>query len=212
MSFLSFSFRTLATRLLLTGTVMGLAGCASFAPSTPPAASALSERPYHAAIDMTGRLSVRYQQQGSEQALHGSFEWQQSSQSTLVTLRSPLGQIVAVIAVGPEGATLTKAGAVTHSATDVDSLTAQVLGWPLPVAHLQNWLQGFVKDDSGPLRAVQPDGHQRLRTADGWQLQYANWQLEPPLAHPKRIDLERDTQEAGRVAIRIVVDSWQPQK
>ncbi len=207
-----FSFRALAARLLLTAVTLGLTSCASLSPSTPPAASALPERPYHAAIDMTGRLSVRYQQQGSEQALHGSFEWQQADQTTRVTLRSPLGQIVAVIEVVPDGATLTKAGEVTHSAVDVDSLTAQVLGWPLPVAHLQNWLQGFVKDDSGQLRTVQPDGSQRLRTADGWQLQYANWQVEQPPAHPKRIDLERDTQEAGRVAIRIVLDSWQPQK
>ncbi len=209
---MSFSFRTLSVRLLLTGTALGLAGCASLAPSMSPAASAMAERPYHAAIDIAGRLSVRYQQQGSEQALHGSFEWQQTDQATRVTLRSPLGQIVAVIEVGPDGATLTKTGEVTHSAADVNTLTAQVLGWPLPVAHLQDWLQGFVKDDSSQLRAVQPDGEQRLRTADGWQLQYASWQTAQPPAHPKRIDLDRDTQEAGRVAIRIVLDSWQPQK
>lgn len=200
-----------AARLVLAGAVLGLAGCASLPPATPPAASAQPERPYHAAIDMSGRLSVRYQQQGSEHALHGSFEWQQARQVTRVTLRSPLGQIVAVIEVSPQGATLTKAGEVTHSAADVDALTAQVLGWPLPVAHLQDWLQGFVRDGSGQLQSVQPEGTQRLRTVDGWQLQVAGWQINSALVHPKRIDLERDTEEAGRVALRIVLDSWQPQ-
>jgi outer membrane lipoprotein LolB len=27
---------------------------------------------------------------------------------------------------------------------------------------------------------------------------------------PRRIDLERNTEQAGKVAIRIVIDTWQP--
>lgn len=212
MNMSSFSFRPVAARLLLTGAMLGLGGCASMAPSSHSTAEAQAERPYHAAIDISGRLSVRYQQQGSEQALHGSFDWQQTSRATRVTLRSPLGQIVAVIAVTPEGATLTKAGEVTHRAADVDALTAQVLGWPLPVAHLQDWLQGFVRDDRGELCAVPIDGEQRVQTADGWQLHYAGWQTDAAQTHPKRIDLERHTRQAGQVALRIVLDNWQPQE
>ncbi|MEO8408649.1 MAG: lipoprotein insertase outer membrane protein LolB, partial [Oxalobacteraceae bacterium] len=101
-----------------------LAGCASL-PGTPQGstagATAAAQR-YHAAIELGGRLSVRYQRNGQDEAMHGSFSWSQSAARTLVTLLSPLGQTLATIELTPQGATLIQPGQPVRSAADADAL------------------------------------------------------------------------------------------
>ncbi|MGZ3236244.1 MAG: lipoprotein insertase outer membrane protein LolB, partial [Burkholderiaceae bacterium] len=67
-----------------------LAGCAAITPSTEH-----TQRPasaYQDTINIDGRLSVQYQQNGSNEALHGNFNWSQTPKRTVITLSSPLGQ------------------------------------------------------------------------------------------------------------------------
>ena len=189
-----------------------LAACATTVPSgeTVPAAP----RAYHESITLGGRLSVRYEENGADQAMHGSFTWEQQSRHILVTLSSPLGQTLATIAITPGMSTLTQAGQPPRSAPDVDALVADTLGWPLPVSGLRYWLQGFALDRQGqPFVAEPQDNAARVRTRDGWAIHYVSWQAaaeRPALIHPRRIDLERSTERAGDVALRIVIDAWQP--
>lgn len=194
-----------------------VAACASVPPSSPtesgaavPSASTRS-RIFHDTIDFGGRLSVRYHSDQKEEGLHGSFIWTQTPAQTKITLLSPLGQALAVISVTPLGATLMQAGQPPRTATDVDELTAETLGWPLPVAGLRSWLQGFAIDNSGRHFVATPRAMD-VTTADGWQIRYANWADDVTSTsqnRPKRIDLARYTEQAGNVSIRIVIDTWQ---
>lgn len=168
-------------------------------------------RSYHDAINIDGRLSVRYQQNGQDEAVHGSFAWRQATERTQIELRSPIGQTVAAIDVSPALATLTQAGQPPRQANDVNALTADALGWPLPVAGLREWLQGFGIDANGQRFATAPSGPREVITNDGWRITYDAWQQEAGgISRPRRIDLERDTDHAGPVALRIVIDAWQP--
>ena len=183
-----------------------LAGCASLAPPPEPAPSPsiLQARSYHNSIELGGRISVRYQGEHQEEALHGNFTWNQTPDRTTVTLLSPLGQTVAIIETSAQGASLIQGGQPARTASDVDELTSDTLGWPLPVAGLRYWLQGFAVDSSGRrvmASSVEPD----VLTRDGWRIRYPAWED----GHPKRIDLARNTEQAGEVSIRIVIDSWQ---
>lgn len=162
---------------------------------------------------MNGRLSVQYQRDGREESLHGSFNWSQTPQRTNITLLSPLGQTLALIDVTPHSATLTQAGQAPRIAADADALAAETFGWPLPVAGLRDWLQGFATDVQGQRwSAPATDAPVTLMTQDGWQLGYASWQADSgqSASRPRRIDLARTTPQAGAVAIRIVIDNWQP--
>lgn len=175
------------------------------------AAQPAAMRSYHDSIDIGGRLSVRYQQNGRAAALHGSFTWVQTPGQTILTLLSPLGQTLAIIEVRPDGALLTQAGQAPRSASDVDTLAAEALGWPLPVSGLRHWLQAYT-GNNGQRPAVS-DGTEPVLTADGWRIRYPAWQageLSANDMHPKRIDLDRSTAQAGDIAIRIVLDNWQP--
>lgn len=197
----------------LLATCLLLGACADIAP--PPAAATrdAATRAYHDAIEMRGRLSVQYQRNDQEEALHGSFTWSQTAQHTSIALLSPLGQTLAVIDVTPDRATLTQSDHTPRSAADADTLAADTLGWPLPVAGLRDWLQGFATDAQGR-RWSAPTGDTpiTLVTQDGWQISYVSWQIDStsPTPRPRRIDLTRTTQQAGQVAIRIVLDDWQP--
>ncbi|MEO8839601.1 MAG: lipoprotein insertase outer membrane protein LolB [Herbaspirillum sp.] len=193
-----------------------LAGCASLggpsasAPTSVSAGATTVVANYQNQISISGRLSVIYQQNGREQGLHGSFDWiQTSSDATQITLRSPLGQIIATIDVTPTLSTLIEANRAPQGASDVDTLAQQALGWPLPVSGLRQWLQGFTLNANGQLQPVARQADTSINT-DGWQIRYVDWQVDDTgSSHPKRIDLTRTTADAGPVSIRIAIDMWQ---
>lgn len=186
-----------------------LAGCQTTPTATGPALA------YSETIDIGGRFTTQYEQNGKPQSISGSFEWSQKPDQTVVTLLSPLGQTVATITSTAHGATLLQADRPAKSAPDVDALVAQTLGWPLPVSSLRNWMQGRATGSDGSRIVATPQWTKTIDTADGWRLQYLGWQdneaggKDGP-SIPKRIDMERDTSYAGRVQMRLVISSWQP--
>ena len=198
------------------GMLMLLSGCAGLTPRqaalTPVVAAqatALAQRRFHDTIDIGGRLSLRYDQNGADQTLDGKFTWNQASGLTRITLLTPFGQTLATIDVTPQRSTLQQGGQPARSEPNVDSLVAGALGWPLPVAGLRDWLQGFALSEQG-VRHVASEmasgDAAYVKTSDGWLIHYPTWQD----ARPRRIDLQRLTSQAGNVSLRIVIDQWQP--
>lgn len=191
--------------LLLTISVL-LGACSSL----PPAGTALSVHPYQDALTMNGRLSVRYLQAGKEQSVQGKFSWTQTRDNISIVLFSPLGQTMAKIEIAPDFASLQRAGEAVQRASDVSELTTRLLGWPLPVSSLRDWLQGYVRDTNGTRLAARSDALQNLGN-DGWQARYVSWQGDAAASFPKRIDLQRGSAGSSEIGLRIVIDSWQPQ-
>ncbi|RQO34831.1 outer membrane lipoprotein LolB [Herminiimonas sp. KBW02] len=202
--------RKLTAILILSTALLG--ACASIAPQTETAnEQASAARKYQEAITLAGRLSVQYQKDDKDEAIHGSFTWKQNKDRSSIAILSPLGQILATIEVTPDNATLIQSGQAPRSAADVDLLVKQTLGWPLPVSGLRSWLQGFANGSSNK-EFMATANNNKVTTRDGWNIQYPTWesnQQTPAQERPKRIDLERQTEQAGKVAIRIVLDSWQ---
>lgn len=184
-----------------------LAGCAT-TPGMPADDAPVAA--YRDNLSLSGRLSVNYQQDGKTESLTGKFDWRQTAARTDVSLASPLGQIIAKISVTPGLATLTQTGQAPREAADIDTLTAQTLGWSLPVSGLRDWLQGHAQAADGSHFLASPR-QPSVTTRDGWRLTYVSWQdsaipgAAPP--RPKRIDAERDaTLQGGTMAIRLVID------
>ena len=191
--------------LLLACATAMLSACAT--PGQGPALSQASVSPYRDAVELSGRLYVNYEKGGQPDTLTGAFTWSQSASAVDVALLSPVGQTVATIRVTPGAATLTQAGREPRVAADIDSLTAQTLGWSLPVSGLRDWLQGYATGAGGTRFAASP-ANNTVTTPDGWRLTFVSWHNEAA-AHPapKRIDAQRDASaSAGALALRIVVD------
>lgn len=191
--------------LLLAGAAL-LSACATT--SVAPALSHATVSPYQETIELSGRLYVNYEKGGQPDTLTGSFTWSQSAGAVDVALLSPVGQTVATIRVTPQSATLTQGGREPRVARDIDSLTAQTLGWSLPVSGLRDWLQGYATAGDGTRFAASP-ANNTVTTPDGWRLTFVSWQDEAA-AHPvpKRIDAQRAASAtSGPLALRIIVDS-----
>lgn len=180
-----------------------LSACAT--PPPPPPQGGLA--PYREDIELSGRLSVTYQQGGRPAALSGQFAWRQTAARTDVSLASPLGQTIATIGVAPGAAQLIRSGQAPRTAADIDTLSAEVLGWPLPVSGLRDWLQGYAEAADGSRFAASPQ-RPAVTTRDGWRLRYVGWQeAAGPWLQPRRIDAERSAgPQVDEVAIRIVID------
>lgn len=181
-----------------------LAGCASLS-HAPLSRAAVA--PYRQDIDLAGRLSVNYSHDGKHETVSGKFTWQQTASRTEVTLYSPLGQTIATIVVAPGYASLTEAGKRARVAADIDSLSAQTLGWSLPVGGLREWLQGYARGADGS-RFIASPANSGVTTRDGWRLDYVSWQDEDAaVPRPKRIDLARVAPgQFDEMQIRIVID------
>lgn len=181
-----------------------MAGCAT----TPATMSQAPVAAYRDSIDLNGRLSVNYQKDGKPETLSGKFSWSQKGDHVDVSLASPLGQTLAKITVTPDSATLTQTDKAPRVARDIDTLTAQTLGWSLPVSGLRDWLQGYATAPGGKRFTASPASN-TVTTADGWRLTFVSWQdaaAAQPV--PKRIDAERSaTATSDELAIRIVIDS-----
>lgn len=179
-----------------------LAGCATSTANLNQA----TVGDYRDSIDLTGKLSVNYQQDGKRESITGSFNWEQRRGSVDVALISPLGQTVATINVTPDAATLTQGGEPPRTAADIDSLTQQALGWPLPVSGLRDWLQGYAIDEGGQRFRASP-AKNSVTTRDGWRLRFVEWQdaaASQPV--PRLIQAERAASgDITDLAIRIVV-------
>ena len=190
-------------RLSLLAIAAVLAGCAT----TGAPLSTSTVGAYRDSIDLSGRLSVNYQRDGKPESVTGNFNWIQRPGRIDVSLASPLGQTIASITVTPDLATLTQTDRTPRVAKDIDTLSAQALGWSLPVSGLRDWLQGYATDAAGKRFAASP-ANNSVYTKDGWRLRFVSWQDDKAAQPmPRRIDAERDaTATSDELAIRIVID------
>ncbi len=178
-----------------------LAGCA-----TAPPQSSVPVAPYADTLAVDGRLAVNYRRDGKQESISGKFSWRQDGTRTDVTLASPLGQTIATIAVTPGQAVLKQGSEPPRTAPDVDALSAQSLGWPLPVSGLRDWLQGYAVAADGKrfaASAAQP----QVTTRDGWQLEFTEWQPGSNPPKPRLINARRGAGgDVEDIQIRIVID------
>ena len=104
MSWTSFALRFSRNGISVLLLPLFLFGCATVIPPSAPdpaAAEQAAARPYQNMITIGGRLSVQYQQNARDEAIHGSFSWVQRADNAIVTLFSPLGQTIAIIEITP---------------------------------------------------------------------------------------------------------------
>jgi outer membrane lipoprotein LolB len=192
-------FRPLASRRrsLLAGTAAALvlAACAPIVPRQPADAAPRALMP---AFVLDGRMSAT----DGRQAASGRMEWEHAAQTDRLTLLSPLGQIVARLDSGPDGARLTSADGTQREASSADALLPEVLGIEVPSARLPRWLQG-APDAGAQVRQRDGAGRPLLVIDQGWRIDYLDYASERPDALPARLDISR-----GEARIRLIIDSW----
>ena len=179
--------------------VVALLGACAAVPSSPGNVAATVAATRRDALDdfsLEGRFSLRHE----EQNYSGRLSWRHSGADNELLLASPFGQGLAQLTTSERGAQLTMSDGQVYAAADSELLTRQVLGYPLPLAQLTDWVRGrgargdFELDGSGrPLR---------LRY-DDWRIDY-EYDSDDPQALPGRLVARRD----DGLELRLRIDEW----
>lgn len=162
----------------------------------------LAEDASSADFRLTGRISV----QDEEQRFSGGVRWQHAGKSgDEISLLSPLGQIVVQIVQDNEGARLTTSEQKVFFASDIEILTETVLGWRIPVAGLQYWVQGEHFPATVAIKHIDSEGRIVAINQDGWEIDYIRYFPAHSVhaTRPKVLTLKYAT-----LRIKLVVDDW----
>ncbi len=170
-----------------------LGGCAvlSASPGAVPQRDALTS------FSLEGRFSLRHE----DKNYSGRLSWRHEGESNTLLLASPFGQGLAEITTTTNGAQLTTSDGKGYAAADAETLTQQVLGYPLPLAQLTDWVRGRSATDG----VTELDGYGRLLRLrhEGWNIDYG-YDSDEPQAPPSRIFAER----SGGLELRLRIDEW----
>lgn len=161
----------------------------------PPGAVAL-QRDGLSDFSLEGRFSLRHENKNYS----GRLSWRHAGANNELLLSSPFGQGMAEIVTSASGARLTLSEGKTYTAVDAETLTRQVLGYPLPLALLTDWVRAGASDG-----VLEFDGYRRplrLRHQD-WRVDY-EYASDDPQALPSRIFAEA----AGGLELRLRIDQW----
>jgi len=154
------------------------------------------------AFDRTGRFAVTVAyRDGRQDAVQGGFAWHDAGDQLVLDLANPLGSTLARVKVSPGMAVMTRSNGDTESAADADGLVAKVLGSPIPVAGLRDWLQG--RTGAAPVGELRKNdaGQPIAFKQAGWQVALSRYDsLGPRLLRLSRGEADRD------ISVRLVVD------
>lgn len=170
-----------------------LSGCASLLSSSEPA-----EPPREALTEfvLEGRFSLFHDGKNYS----GRLDWTHRETGSELLLSSPFGQGLAEIVTDAGGARLTQSDGKTFVAPDVETLTQDVLGYPLPLGRMADWMRGQVPSGQGRLDSL---GRVVLLEQDAWRIDY-EYAGQDPRSPPVRITARR----AGNFELRVIVQAW----
>jgi len=197
-SFLRCGPSCLRTVLVVCGLTF-LAGC-SLLTATPDASAPRLSRAALTDFSLEGRFSLR--QDGKSYA--GRLSWQHADANNDLVLSSPFGQGLAEIVTRQEGARLTTGDGRVYEAADAETLTDEVLGYPLPLRQLTDWVRARVGEDGVTVldAFARPKQSRHL----DWRIEYA-YGDDDPAALPNLVLVERD----GGFELRLRIDAWSRQ-
>lgn len=133
-------------------------------------------------------------------AVQGGFSWLDEGAQLRLDLANPLGSTLARIMVTPAGATLQRADGTLESAQNADALAAQVLGSPIPVEGLRDWLRGRTDGKASDLH-TNLDGKPESFIENGWTVRLTRYDA----LGPRLLTMQRN--DAGaHISVRLAVD------
>jgi outer membrane lipoprotein LolB len=154
-------------------------------------------------FSMSGRLSAS----DGKQSASGRLDWDHRIEMDRWTVSSPLGQIVARIDSGPDGAEVLFANGERRGAKKIVDLIPILLPGAaevgLPPDRLVTWVQAAPSGDA-EVRTLDARGRPARLVDQGWIIDYLGYRDESPEAMPRLVDISR-----GEFRLRLVVDRWE---
>ena len=172
---------------------VALAACTHFSTPVKQAGWQAAGTDMAEGFSSEGRLAVKEGDKGS----YANFEWQDFGTLQNISVNTPLGNTVGVLCRDGEGVIAEDSSARQYRADSIEALSQNLLGFTLPMSHLNQWARG--RWAAGETHEVLADG--RLRQS-GWLI---GRQVMADGVSPKILVLENE-----RLNIRLVFDQFQP--
>ncbi|AEC20664.1 outer membrane lipoprotein LolB [Pusillimonas sp. T7-7] len=154
------------------------------------------------AFDRTGRFALNVQNFGGQRdAVQGGFAWHDDGRMLILDLANPLGSTLARVEVSPGQAVMTRSNGEQERAEHPDALVELVLGSPMPVAGLRDWLRGQTGQDRTDDVQKNDAGQITEFRQNGWRVQLSRYDDQGP----RLLQLNRNDSNRN-ISLRLVVD------
>ncbi|ALP54382.1 hypothetical protein Tel_15185 [Candidatus Tenderia electrophaga] len=148
----------------------------------------------------SGRVAVKDKQSDSWSA---ALAWQQRGDSYDIRLSGAFGRQAARLFGRPGYAVIETGAQAALSASSVEMLMQEQLGWSVPVQGFKHWLVGAPAPGMIDRYALDAAGRLAELQQSGWQIRYSRYQRVADLDLPRKLELENP-----RLRIRLVIDDW----
>lgn len=180
---------------LLPGFAAAMLAACSSVPQSPGEAAA---RTPLASFEMDGRVAYSDADRSGSAAL----QWSHVPTADQIDFLAPTGQVVARLRSQAGSASLELSDGSQRSASSLDELARQALGFALPVSHLHNWVQA-VPGTGGRVLRRDSAGRPAVISEDGWLVEYLSYAGPDAVAPVRRLEARW-----GDLQVRLVIDGW----
>ena len=150
-------------------------------------------------FSLNGRISVRV----NDKFDSGQIRWSRSVDEERIGLYSPLGSQVAELLIDKRTNIVTlRQGTETTTAASVSELTQSMLGAPLDLDRLNEWVQGVGLIENQATDVTLANGEKWRVTAERFNVAGADGNYR---------FASRVTATRGDMVVRLVIDEWTPQ-
>lgn len=178
-----------------------VAACTTTPVAPPGGEPGIWQAPDWAAWRLTGRISVKYRDDG----WNAGLVWRQSRADYDLKLHGPLGQGALRLSGNDQRVELLDSKGARDAASDAETLMRRHLGWQLPLSGLKYWIQGKSQPGLPAQWRRDAGGRPEQLIQSGWRIDYDRFRPAPDGASmPRRIDFERPDLQA-----RLIIDRWE---
>ena len=151
-------------------------------------------------VDMSFVVESRLAFRHDNDAMSGRLIWRHSTHQDTIDIFSVFRHQLFAIERQGSHYQLSRGKEILISTTEVDQLTNDYFGYPIPLSQLSRWVLGIPVNDKISNREPLP---YRVITSEGWILQYDEFSEVQNRAVPQRMSFSNE-----KMTIRFVVDSW----
>mgnify|MGYP006439611439 CR=1 FL=1 len=197
----------LIVKIVLSLSLILLAGCARQAASTLPHNASLSWQTRRTQLlrvnrwDIQGAIAIKTPQK----AFSASVNWEQVGRNRYtINLFGPLGMGAVKLIGKPNAVTLINDKNQRIQAQNPEALLRQQLGWTLPVSTFYYWVRGV--PTPGLSKAVTYDQYHHIKSLKqlGWRIQYLDYTAVGRYDLPSKILMQN-----AKLHAKLIISRWQ---
>ena len=137
----------------------------------------------------------------------GRLQWDVRSDSSELDFHGAMGRGAWHLQIGPDGAILKEANGTEQTASGVNDLIQDRMGWPIPVDALQWWVRGLAAPGAIEDKKLDPEGLLISLEQFGWSVVFNRYDSVAGVVLPKRLNATRDNYR-----VKLAVSRWHMNK